>query len=752
MTFPYTDFMDEGDGSEMPADMMPLDAEEFPSETEAGEQNEASPADRPVRVSPLVMENTDSGDALFEAMYGRECVIKPSECDANGVFQYDMDDDSVHAKCAAWADSLWSMGNDAVELRMRAVIRSRLFAAGRHHMSYLARNRLFIDTPRNPNDARATYNVITPALALRTQLISEQRPGFRTNPTSRDPDSLKRAQAQQDALEYQWRIQDMQTTLKTMDAIRSTDGMVWARVWWDNNAGPTEASQIGGEVEIELPAGDIATTTYRIEQVRVTPGTTMTERPLWMVLKRKIGAMQAASRYGVVIIDDLPGDTATRTPSDPNSQNSYFGTNPDTLHNTPTVEECIVYVQPCDAFPSGLEMVLVNGRVVYFYGLRVPTIPVVAIPDGAVSTDYYQPAEMEDWLDHQIRMNAVLTKWVRNLSVNSVGRLMVSGANTILRESTGVGEMTLLQVDGPLSSDRIKEMQPFSLNVDAKELFRMELAAFEQKSGWNEVTRGSFASGASGRAILAAREQVERIFFPRVMAMATGMTEWAMLNLYWMKWGYDDERRIGVMGKGRPDLARALVADDFNDIADVTIDEETMVPLPRTVRLFLLEQQLEKGLMTPADFKRRSPFGYIGSMETDDDMQEARAQRIADRMFNGDAALLADPASDIRWTDDEAINQSVLERIILLRDDIAPEILQAATARWQALAGQAAQKQGAVAPQPPDGAPSGAGGAEGLPPESQPLSGLSPSVASAPTELMMPDSGEFAPQEAFSVR
>jgi hypothetical protein len=73
----------------------------------------------------------------------------------------------------------------------------------------------------------------------------------------------------------------------------------------------------------------------------------------------------------------------------------------------------------------------------------------------------------------------------------------------------------------------------------------------------------------------------------------------------------------------------------------------------------------------------------------------------------------------MRWQDNEAIHQDVLEREILLQDDLDPQVLQIAQQRWVDLANQAAQKQGAMVP--PEAIQQGAPGAPGAPQQEQAL-------------------------------
>jgi hypothetical protein len=112
-------------------------------------------------------------------------------------------------------------------------------------------------------------------------------------------------------------------------------------------------------------------------------------------------------------------------------------------------------------------------------------------------------------------------------------------------------------------------------------------------------------------------------------------------------------------------------------------------------------------------------------MASPDEDQEARAKRIAD------AIRMQLPIPEMRWQDNEAIHQDVLEREILLQDDLAPEVIAAAQERWTALANQATQKQGGA---PGGPAPSPAGG---------PMGGAPPSSGGSP----MPGGSSFpAPQ------
>jgi hypothetical protein len=266
-------------------------------------------------------------------------------------------------------------------------------------------------------------------------------------------------------------------------------------------------------------------------------------------------------------------------------------------------------------------------------------------------------------------------------------------------------------------------MPNFSVANDVKEALSLEKKAFEDASGYNDTSRGQFSSSSSGRAILAAREQLERVFAPSVLAIANAMTEWAKVTLAGMAWGYDVPRDLGAVGKSRPDLARALNAQDFDGSADVKVEPETLMPMPKAMRLFLLDELFQKQLIDARQYQRLMPFAIVKQIQSPDADQEARANRIAD------ALLTRQSVPPMRWQDNEAIHQDVLERKILLQDDIDEDVIQAADARWRELATQAAQKQGAPAPQAP--APAGPQAMGGENP-------FAPSPAQMPTATTLP--------------
>jgi hypothetical protein len=285
----------------------------------------------------------------------------------------------------------------------------------------------------------------------------------------------------------------------------------------------------------------------------------------------------------------------------------------------------------------------------------------------------------------------------------------------------------------------------------------MWVKRFEQLTGYNDQARGSADPGDSGRAILANREALEKLFGPCVNAAAEAMAEWAEIQCAIMGFGYDEPRMIAVLGAGRPDLVREISSKDFDGVAQVTVDAETLMPLPRALRLYLLEDMFSKGLISAQEYRRRLPFGFIGNIDSPDTDHYARAKRSVEAIKQ--TGIANPPQCPVLWMDNCAIHQDVLERELILPDDGDPMIRAAAYERWS-MYGMMAQMQGEAqmqggptaqgppAPGAPGSAPSagqpqatpqpgGMGKAIGLLPAGiQPFQGTAPGVRASSAKVM----------------
>jgi hypothetical protein len=637
------------------------------------------------------------------------------------------------AAWASWTRGLWESRREAVQMHLHLVERNRLFRAGQQWIS--ANGLGPWREPARPRDAaRVVYNMIDKALDQRLQIIVDQRPGFAVTPTTSDPDDKRKAQAQQLALEYQHDQQQMQRLAREAGFWAQTDGIAFWHLYWDADRGPWD-ERLGERPGEKKPLGDIGCQTLRVEQVRVSPNATATQAPHWVVVREVISRAEAAFRYGVTGLD--AADTTMMTGNQP----AYSGSEGigswvltqttigegQRLRDEDVTERFTVYVAPHpDALPEGLHLIVVGDKVVFGPSpLLWNTIPVVAVRDGSSDPSYYPRPVMEQWIDHQMRVNALLSKWVENIRVNAGGRFLTR-PNAIATETFmgGVTSMIEIRGAGPMG-ESIQPVQGFSVGTDVKEALALEKTAFEDASGWNAVSRGQ-ATGESGRAIIASREQLERVFSPAVQALAQAYTDWCKVSMAAMAWGYDVPRALGAVGKGRPDLARAVSTTDFDGQSDVRVEPATIMPMPMAFRLYLLDNWLQTGVIDQKEYRR--PFAIARDISTPDEDQEARARRVAD------AIRMGTPAPELRWQDNEAIHQDVLEREILLQDDLAPQIIAAAQERWTALANQAAQKQGGGAPPQAGGPPAGPSAASvpSLPPGQLPLAAGNPPIGVAP--------------------
>jgi len=735
---------------------MPFGADEDPAFTGAVLEDEMArlleglsnnPLGPNEQVAPNPPEDTgepplERQQALIRALYGSDCPLA--------------DDGEPTAQAwASWVSSLWDSRREAVQMHLHLVERNRLFRAGQQWIS--AQGLGPWREPSRPRDAaRVVYNMTDKALDQRLQIMMDQKPGFAVTPTTNDPDDKRKAQAQQLALEYQYEQLQMIRIAREAAFWSQTDGVSFWHLYWDSDRGPWD-ERLGERPGQKKPLGDIGCQTLRVEQVRVSPNATASQKPNWVVIREVISRQEAAYRYGVSGLDAADMSLATGngpTYSGAEGIGAWVLTQTtigegQRLRNEDVTERFTVYLAPhADVLPEGLQMVVVGNEVVFGPApLLWGVIPVVDVRDGSSDPSYYPRPIMEQWIDHQMRVNALLSKWVENIRVNAGGRFLTR-PNAIATETFMGGVTSMIEVRGAGSmGDSIQPVNGFSVGADVKEALALERQAFENASGWNQISRGQ-TTGESGRAIIATREQLERVFSPVIAAMAMAFTDWAKVTLAGMAWGYDVPRSLGAVGKGRPDLARAISASDFDGQSDVRVEPASMMPMPMAFRLYLLDNWLQTGVIDLKEYRRRQMFAMAKDVQSPDEDQEARAKRVAD------AIRMGTPVPEVRWQDNEAIHQDVLEREILLQDDLDPQIIAMAQERWTALANQAMQKQGGGAPPPP--AP-GAGPQSGpaaasvpsMPPSQLPLAASNPPIGVAP---LMQQSLAGVPDEEAAAR
>jgi hypothetical protein len=201
-----------------------------------------------------------------------------------------------------------------------------------------------------------------------------------------------------------------------------------------------------------------------------------------------------------------------------------------------------------------------------------------------------------------------------------------------------------------------------------------------------------------------------------------------------MRYGYQVPRTVAVLGKDRTDLAVQLSSVSLDGVVDISVDPETLVPQPKALRQWLLDNAYDRKLITAEQWLERAPIGDIKDLQSPDKMQWAKGKRVVEQI-----RLRQDPEPVI-WQDNEAIQQNVLERYLILAGGTEMDVFQAAMMRWQQLADQAAMKQGPVQPQLSVSNGGASGGPTGRASKQDPraapvFSGPTPSVATAPVSM-----------------
>lgn len=633
-----------------------------------------------------------------------------------------------------WATNLWDHLGPGVQRKLHLVQRNRLYRNGVQWISSSGYGP-WRPPPRARDEVRVVENCIAPALDLRLQILVEQRPGFRCKPATGDQDDLKRAEAKQVALEYQYDQQSMSEVIREAAYWSGTDGVSFLELFWDPDAGPwhegySQGGQQPGQPQMQSGhLGDVKCRVRRIEQVRVSANATSTQKPWLWIVRDIMSKAEATKLYGVDVSNEMEGTDPTENLFNnfPMLRMGYQLPNIDELLvEQDKINRYTIYCEKSFGLPKGLSMVVVGQKIVFQGPLLIGCCPMVRWTDGSTDPSFYNGAVMDMWIDSQQRINTIKSKWIENIRLNS-GAKMLAKENSIVPEAYTAANMSIISVKGLGGLNEIvKPLDNFSVGADAKEALALERKQFEDLSGWNDTSRGSFSPDQSGRAILAIREQLERTFAPPVNAAARAMSEWAKITCSWMAWGYDIPRDLGVEGKGRPDLVRALTQDDMDGVTDVWIDPETLMPMPRALRLFLLKDLFQQGLMGAQEYRRRLPFAWTQSIGSPDEDQEARAKRCAESLRNGQWL-------PVLWQDNESIHQDVLERELILPDDTQPQVRQLAIQRWMQYAQQSMMKMGIM---PPGGGGGGGGGKKpgkgsNLSAVEQPFAGTNPGIAAS---------------------
>lgn len=639
-----------------------------------------------------------------ESLYGSHCPLTKDNPDPE--------------EWASWACSLWDSRGEYMSPVLHRAEKLRMFRVGAQWISSSG-NGAWREPPKPKDTVRRVVNMVGPAWDWRLQVLSEQRPGVRAKPRTMDPDDIRRATASNLVLEYAYHAQRFQTVLKEAAYWAQTDGVSFVRTYWDSERGQYDP-------EMQAPLGDHAARVYRVEQVRVSSNATALEEPIWWVLKEVMSKAEAIAMYGSRVADEGTASypdhigLSSRSNAASTVNSTIFSNTTMVDTDADVVDRYTVFLKPNSLFlPEGLELVVVGQMVVSLGPIPIRMVPISRLADGSSDPSFYPLPQGEQWVDDQMALNAVESKLMENVRRNSGGRV-IAKAQALVTETLRGGNDSVIEVRAPGSlNDVIQPLQGFSIGNDVKELRAALIKRIEDLTGYNDTARGGMSANASGRAILAVREQLERVFAPSIYAAADMCKAWAKQTLAWTQWGYDVPRLIASLGKDRPDLGREISGDDIDPSIEIDLEVETMFPVPRSVRRYELDNLLQMGVLDPAEHRRRLGHADVGNLQTPDAVQEARAMRVCDAIRTGT------PTPPMLWQDDESIHQDVLEREIILSAGVADGELQMAQQRWDELAQQQAMKMGGMPPQ---------AGMESAPPAVSEGESLSPFTA--PTVAM----------------
>ncbi len=643
----------------------------------------------------------------------------------------------------AWAgDRISEQRGEAADRKLHYA-RHRLFRQGLQWIS-TRDNRKWRESDSSNNRIRAVFNMVGPALDFRLSLLREQQPGWRYESIAGGGTAGREtAEAQQSVVEYVFKTEKMWRLVQSGAAEAQTDGISWLEVFIDKTAGPqiervlrigkaderykghkAAGHRVGADGRLEIPlggtgeplgkndkpgtftGGKISTRVINAHETWVDPEALSINGPgqkaKWFIIRRPRDIRSARLETGVQELEsddsarhmdllDLASDAALMgvqrgIPAFP-QHGSYRGG-----HNTGNlVWEYKIYIagDSKGIGKGGKWIRIIADRLIKDGPLPEGRIPMVRITDGSPDVGMYLRPEMSDWIGDQLVINALGSKIIEHARTHSGSRLLALQGTTIKETWNNiVGSITEYQGPKP------EVMNMPQASSDTWNFFQTAIGILEDKTGWTDLARGKVAGDASnfedisGRAVLGAREMFERQFGPMVRATADAMTDWADLVLVYARFLYSVPRLIPMAG--RPDLAKRIDRTMLGDQSVVSVDPETLMPLPRALRNQMLFDHLKEGLITPREYQKRSSFAEIRNLGMGEADQWNRAQWINtlleegwEEYFDMDPLDLYGPDSGILvfWQDDSNSHMSALEELIL--DERKPwKLRKIAADRW----------------------------------------------------------------------
>lgn len=620
-----------------------------------------------------------------------------------------------------WFDDQIESQGEAMQDKRLHWTRHRLFRWG-HQWISSRDGRKWREMEARGNRIRRTFNIVGPGLDFRLGLLEEQRPGWKHDPIpGMGVDGRETADAQHSLVEWHYRTQKAWRLVRLGYANAQTDGVCFLQVYIDQTAGPViervrpvssdeenyhSYKAAGYEVDeggiIRLPLGPtsevlgvgepastftggeirtrllLANETYADLEAETIRGPNAPAR--WFMIRRPRDLYSARLETGDM---ELKADDSARL-ADVHAdgmdltQRWQMGLPPyprkRVRYDQDSVWDFTVYLSPDeDVGDEGLWVRVVGETEMKRGPLPGGVIPVVRITDGSSDPELYPRPCMSDWISDQVSINALGSKILEFARMHAGSRLLAL-KDTVIEEtySSIVGSIINYRGQKP-------ELQaPGRVSPDLWSMFLNMVNRLEDQTGHNSLSRGKVSdvdSGfqdVSGRAVLGAREMMERQFGPMIRAAADGLTDWAELIVIYAQYLYKTPRLIPMVG--RPDLAKRIDSETLKGQPNVYVDPETLMPMPRALRNQMLIDHLDRGLITVAEYQKRAPYAEIRSLNYGDLDQENRAQWINtvveerwEELSEMEAEELYSAATGlgIFWQDTPEIHMRAIEEIIL---------------------------------------------------------------------------------------
>lgn len=530
------------------------------------------------------------------------------------------------------------------------------------------------------NALRPVDNHIGPALAFRHGVIAEQTPGFRHDLLSTTIRAREEAEAQQAVAEHFFHKLKAERTFRDAVWHAQTDGVCFIQVWFDPLAGSYrknmiqvmedderymglvaqgyEVDQTTGAVLLplsesgdkimkpgtevgEVAEGDLANRIVLAHDTMVDPEARMlngegSDAAKWFLIRRPRDLRAARIETGK---EDLQAETydSSMDALDFSTENVWQnrGLPPypgQKRRFKESVYDYTVFIAPDGKdLPNGLWRRII-GETIVDTGDELPggIIPFARFTDGSPDPSFYPRPTMADWVGDQVSINQIQATIMQHGRIMGIGRLMAL-KGTIVTETYNSVVGSLLEYQG-IKPDQLPALRS---SADLWDLLQFKIKKLEDKTGHNDLARGQVLGQAgggmqdvSGRAVLGAREMLERTFGPMVQATAEGASEWAEIVVKYAAWMFGDTpRQIENVG-GRGDLAKLVTKEQLEGECHIYCDAATLMPMPAQLRQEQLDNFRKEGLISIQDWAKRSPYAITRDVQMGDIDHWQRAQWV----------------------------------------------------------------------------------------------------------------------------